>query len=179
MGAQQNLLYLLVVCPDLSANGKGTEQNYGDVANRKQHNKRRNQGKVVDDGHARLLPNADIGHPKLFIGGEESVAPLSPQPPVNNFAEKLIMNDLRWLRRCISGYPFARLSRLDGSGLLTLCRFNDYPLYRPTRRAGFDLLTTTQRPSYIAYRTLLYCRRLVKPAGRSLDMNHQLICTCL
>ena len=35
-----------------------------------------------------LLSPALIGLPELFIGGEESVAPLSPQPPVNNFAAR-------------------------------------------------------------------------------------------
>ena len=28
----------------------------------------------------------NIGYPKLFTGGEESGAEISPQPPVNNFA---------------------------------------------------------------------------------------------
>jgi hypothetical protein len=29
MGPQQNLLYILVVCPDMAANGKGTQTKYG------------------------------------------------------------------------------------------------------------------------------------------------------
>ncbi len=36
---------------------------------------------------------ANIGNPKLFMGGEESEATLSPQPPVNNFAGA---GALRW-----------------------------------------------------------------------------------
>jgi hypothetical protein len=32
-----------------------------------------------------LRPNADIGHPKLFMAGEASVAFCGPLPAVNNF----------------------------------------------------------------------------------------------
>ena len=41
-------------------------------------------------------------------------------------------------------YPLPRLSRPDGPGLRTTSRLNDFELYRPARRAGFDPLTTTQ-----------------------------------
>ena len=37
-------------------------------------------------------------------------------------------------------YPFPRFSRTGGSGLLTASRFNDFELYRPTRRAGLGRL---------------------------------------
>ena len=34
LGKQQNLLYVLVICPDLAASGKGTETKYGGRVNR-------------------------------------------------------------------------------------------------------------------------------------------------
>ena len=93
-----------------------------------------------------FMSNADIGYPKLFIGGEESGAPLSPQPPVNNFVGTEWATRLEWHEGRMLRYGFARISRLGGSGLRTLSRSNDFHLYRPAHRAGLDLLTTTQRP---------------------------------
>ena len=64
-------------------------------------------------------------------------------------------------------YSVVWFSRLGGPGLLTISRFDDFELYRPARRAGLALLTTT--PEGVAdlfMTTLLYCRRWVKPAGR-------------
>jgi len=37
------------------------------------------------------------------------------------------------------GYPLPRFFRLDGPGLLTTSRSNDFELYRPARRAGLTL----------------------------------------
>jgi len=57
------------------------------------------------------LPNVDIGHPKLFIGGEESGAPLSPQPPVNNFVAEMECADLAWINLMVPGYLLERFPR--------------------------------------------------------------------
>jgi len=37
------------------------------------------------------------------------------------------------------GYPLPRFFRLDGPGLLTTSRTNDFELYRPARRADLTL----------------------------------------
>jgi len=44
----------------------------------------------------------------------------------------------------ILNYSLGWFSRLGGPGLLTISRFDDFQLYRPARRAGLTLLTTTQ-----------------------------------
>jgi hypothetical protein len=67
----------------------------------------------------------------------------------------------------ILNYSLGWFSRLGGPGLRTTSRVDDFEFYRPARRAGLALLTTT--PEGVAdlfMTTLLYCRRWVKPAGR-------------
>ena len=66
----------------------------------------------------------------------------------------------------VLNYSLGWSSRLDGPGLLTISRFDDFQLYRPARRADLTLLTTTQEGvADLFMTTLLYCRRWVKPAG--------------
>jgi len=73
--------------------------------------------------------NANIGHPKLFMGGEESPAESSPEPTVNNCVAANLATALGWPGGFISGYSFERFSRTGGSGLRTFSRFNDFELY--------------------------------------------------
>ena len=120
------------------------------------------------------MANDDIGYPKLFIDGEESVAPLSPQQAVNNFVQMVEINDKEWQERVILGYHFTRFSRLGGLGLSSASRTNDYELYRPARRAGLDLLTTTQRPSPIEGLFYIDVARS-SPRANPLTTNSQLI----
>ena len=76
-----------------------------------------------------LHRTTDIGHPKLFMGGEESPAESSPEPTVNNFAAARVATAWGWPGSFIRGYPFDRFSRTDGSGLRTFSRLNDFELY--------------------------------------------------
>ena len=122
-------------------------------------------------------PSANIGYPKLFIGGEESAAPLSPQPTVNNFVQMRDLTIQESQKGIISGYDCARFSRLGGLGLSSASRPNDYELYRPARRAGLDLLTTTQRPSPIEGLFYIDVARS-SPRANLLTINPQLIICC-
>src|SRR5262249_48921974 len=81
---------------------------------------------------------------------------------VNNFAVACV--NCCWIPMTISNYSLGWFSRLGGPGLLTTSRTDDFELYRPARRAGLALLTTT--PEGVTTMTLLYCRRWVKPAGK-------------
>ena len=54
--------------------------------------------------------------------------------------------------------------RTGGPGLLTTSRFNDFELYRPTRRADLTLKRLLKRAPTCHVTTLLYCRRWVKSA---------------
>ncbi len=73
------------------------------------------------------------------MGGEESEAKLSPQPPVNNFAGADV---LRWdWDRVLEAFLIIHslvpsVSRAGRPGLRTNSRVNDFELYRRASRPG-------------------------------------------
>ena len=101
------------------------------------------------------------------MAGEEAQQ-FSPQPAVNNFvAAKELAARFGWRCQMVFTIRVHWFFRTGGPGLLTISRSNDFELYRPARRAGLGPLTTTPEGVADYLTTLLYCRRWVKPRGRT------------
>lgn len=77
-----------------------------------------------------IVPNDDIGYPKLFIrdgpGPQENPA----RSTVNNFVAARAAGDFRWPDGFIL-LSLQRFSRADGSGLRTFSRIDDFEFYGP------------------------------------------------
>ena len=69
-------------------------------------------------------PNANIGHPKLFMADQASAAESWSQAGVNNFVAA--RDRFGWPIGFMVRYPFLRFSRPGGSGLLTTSRLDDF-----------------------------------------------------
>ena len=90
-----------------------------------------------------------IGVPKLFIGGEESLGRLSPQPAVNNFAAHQIRLGYKWQFEacCALVTPGWEDEYPDRKGLT----FWERPSL-PARRLGSKRILWMSRPELSAIR---------------------------